>query len=140
MAKWVNRVEQRNLNTGFDQPTSKLAKLRAILPLIETALENGKTYKDCIEFVKAEGLIFSEAYFRRALELVRKMGPVKTRAGDSGDVQVGKSANGHPISAKKPEIARPSHTVRRVNGVVISSPVKDDDDLSRASPKMSDFL
>jgi hypothetical protein len=135
MPKWIDRVQGGIEESGFLEPETTVAKLLAILPTIEEALRIGRTHKQCVEYLKTQGLVLSVPYFTRALKLARKK---ESKNAKRAALVVKSAPTTQPIGARKASIVRPTHTVVRQNGVVISSPVKDDGVVR--TPNMNDFL
>jgi len=77
MPRWYQIAERQFHSAGLLEPRTKMAQLRAFLPVIESALEHGSTYWQCVENLKLCGVDMSLSHFRNALSRARRLGPLR---------------------------------------------------------------
>jgi hypothetical protein len=144
MTSWKEKATERLRHEGLLEPKTKSAKLRAILPVIEEALENGSSYKQCLAQLKLLGVEMSEDYFRNALYRVRKQGPLHaagmTPAADEKRGALAKQEKqNEPKETRKLTASGATIVLKQQGGMFISS-VEDKDQLTNAMPRMEDFI
>ncbi len=143
MAKWTNRASEHYQKAGLLEPRTKAAKIRAALPIIEAALENGATYEQCNEQFKSLGVEMSLPYFRNALHRARKK-PASTELGQIISVREAivpgqRKGKSEPKEARKVTASGATIVLKQQGGMFISS-VEEKDQLTNAMPRMEDFI
>ena len=145
MTSWKEKATERLRHEGLLEPKTKSAKLRAILPVIEEALENGSSYKQCLAQLKLLGVEMSEDYFRNALYRVRKQGPLHAAgmtpaaADEKRGALAKQEKQNEPKETRKLTASGATIVLKQQGGMFISS-VEDKDQLTNAMPRMEDFI
>jgi hypothetical protein len=157
MANWAEKTRQNLMKSDLREPTTKVGKLRAILPELEAVLGGGRSQAECMEWLKRTGLTFpSLTAFRMALSDARKAGPLYptipvAAAGVAGGSTMGlavpHSSDVQSVSNRTeqsnepmPEYIGESRTVVRKDDGVLKTRTVTGDKVTNATPSLDDLI